>query len=87
MGTDGCEEDGGNVRVDERAAGGEGVGCAAGGGREDDAVGGDTGEEGVVGVEVEGADVGGRAAVDDEFVEDFVGFALDFRVLLRCCGG
>lgn len=77
MRADGGEEDARDGRVGERAAGGEGVGGASCGGGDDAAVGLDDGEEVVVAVEFEVGDVGGWAAVDDEFVEDFELFALD----------
>ena len=74
---DGRQQDAGDGRVSEWAAGGEGVCGGAGGGGDDAAVGLDDGEELVVAVELEVGDVGGRPAVDDEFVEDFESFAFD----------
>ena len=71
MGANRGQEDGGNVRVNEGAAGGQRIGGAAGGGAEDDAVSLHEGEEVVVAVEFEVRDVGGWSAVDDELVEDF----------------
>lgn len=70
MRADGGEQDAWDGRVGERAAGGEGVGGAAGWGGDDAAVGLDDGEEVGVAVEDEVGDVRGGPAVEDEFVED-----------------
>lgn len=67
MWTDGSEENSGDIGVDERAAGGEGVGGGTGGGGEDAAVSLDNGYEVVVRVELELRDIGGWATVNDEF--------------------
>lgn len=69
------EEDAGDGRVGEGAAGGEGVRGGACGCGYDATVCLDDGEEIVVAVEFEVRDVGGGAAVDDEFVQDFELFA------------
>lgn len=77
MRADRREKDARDGRVGERAAGGEGVSGGTCGGGDDAAISLDDGEEVVVAVEFEVGDVGGGAAVDDEFVEDFELFALD----------
>lgn len=77
MRADWREQYGRNVRVYERAACGERVRCAACRGAEDDSVGRNARKQAVVGVEVEAGNVRTGTAVNDEFVEDFMGFAFD----------
>mgnify|MGYP005989191917 CR=1 FL=1 len=71
MGTDGGEEDGGDIGMHERSASGEGVGggsCRSG---KDASIGLDNGEKLIIAIEFQVGNVWRRATVDNELVENF----------------